>query len=212
MCTVEYPSCNIHPDTTPPHVRSLCPGAKGPFTCGNTTVFPRQGSSESFCVRCNKDAPPKTMPDIALVALSTCIVPLYPSSTCKNTKTNSFLDVDFTFLSFMTMSDFKDIQSIIQKGQQDIQEARDACQQTAILIRSVPWQDQAEAQQASELLRSSYLRIQEIELWLQQQILRLEETIPVLNKLEINSNTSMRLLTMCLREAITATSNRAAGP
>lgn len=110
------------------------------------------------------------------------------------------------------MLDFKDIQSTIQKSQQEIQEARDACAQAVILMRSVPWQDQAQAQQASEMLRSAYLGIQEMELGVQEQRLRLEETIPVLNKLEINSNKSMRLLTMCLREAITATSNRASGP
>ncbi|KIM96491.1 hypothetical protein OIDMADRAFT_183252 [Oidiodendron maius Zn] len=190
MCTVEYPSCNVHPNT-PPHVQSLCPGAKGPFTCGNTTVFPRQGSSESFCSRCNEDAPAKTMPDIAIVALSAY--------------------ANFTLLSSTVISEFKDIQSTIQKSQQEIQEARDACEQAVILMRSVPWQDQAEAQQASEMLRSAYLGIQEMELAVQEQSLRLVETIPVLNKLEINSNTSMGLLTMCLREAITDTSNQATG-
>jgi hypothetical protein len=56
------------------------------------------------------------------------------------------------------------------------------------------------------------LEIQERELRVQELNLRLkEESMPILLSLEINRRNAMRSLTTYLREAITATSDRAAG-
>jgi hypothetical protein len=69
-----------------------------------------------------------------------------------------------------------------------------------------------EAQRASEMLRSQHLTLQELESRVEQQSLRLEEMRPIWHSLEINGLKSMRLLTMCLREATSIIGNRAAGP
>jgi uncharacterized membrane protein len=107
----------------------------------------------------------------------------------------------------MTIPVFEDFQSTVQKSQQDVQEARNLYEQSARLVTSVSWQDETEARQLSEMLRSSHLAIQERELRVQELSLRLEEKMSILRSLEINSMKAMRLLTMCLREAITATSD-----
>lgn len=75
MCEVEFPIYGLHPDA-PALVRYQCPAAKRPFTCGNTADFQRQGSSNPYCFGCNKSAPARPMPDVALVALTACIASL----------------------------------------------------------------------------------------------------------------------------------------
>jgi hypothetical protein len=135
-----------------------------------------------------------------------------PSSICKNIITNDFLDAIFTSLYYSSIVFFEDSQSAIRQTQQEIQETRNLYEHTATLITSVSWQDQTEARQVSELVRSSHLEIQERELRVQELNLRLkEESMPILLSLEINRRNAMRSLTTYLREAITATSDRAAG-
>jgi hypothetical protein len=129
-----------------------------------------------------------------------------PSSICKNIITNDFLDAIFTSLYYSSIVFFEDSQSAIRQTQQEIQETRNLYEHTATLITSVSWQDQTEARQVSEL------EIQERELRVQELNLRLkEESMPILLSLEINRRNAMRSLTTYLREAITATSDRAAG-
>lgn len=184
MCTIEYPTCAVHPDDALAHVRSLCLAAKAPFTCGSTAVFQRQGPSELYCMRCNKDAKAKTLPDAALVALT-----LYGS---------------ITLLSLTVMFDFAEAQSAIQKIKQHIQEERDFLDQVAVVIGYISW-DETEAQWATEMLRKRFLTLQESEAEVEQQRLRLDErTISLLHLVEMNWFKTMRLLNMCLRKVIAA--------
>jgi hypothetical protein len=76
-----------------------------------------------------------------------------------------------------------------------------------MLVTSVSWQAETEARQLLEMLCSSHLAIQEKELRVQELSLRLEEKMSILLSLKINSMKAMRLLTMCLREPMTATSD-----
>jgi hypothetical protein len=120
--------------------------------------------------------------------------------------------VSFSILSHITISVFKDFQSTIQESQQYIQESRNIYEQSARLVSSISWEDETEAREISEILRHSGLLIQERELRVQQMSLQLEEKTSTLISLEINSIKAMRLLATCLREAITASSDRVAGP
>jgi hypothetical protein len=133
------------------------------------------------------------------------------SSSICNIKTNSFLDVDFTLLSRITIHAFEGIQSTIQERQQDIQEARNRYEELARLVSSISWEDETEAGTFSEMLRRSDFAIQERELQVQAMSLQLKEKMSILLSLETNSMKSMRLLTMCLREAIAATNDRVGG-
>jgi hypothetical protein len=106
---------------------------------------------------------------------------------------------------------FEEMQSIIQESQQEVQESRNLYVQSVRLVSSISW-DETEAREISEMLSHSDLLIQERELRVQQMSLRFEEKTSTYLSLEINSMKAMRLLAMCLREVITASSDRAAGP
>lgn len=189
------------------------PRGKETFHLRQHSCFPEARVIRTLLLRMQQRCPgednarPGTSGSHIMYSISPC-----SSSICKSIKTNSFLDVSFSILSRITISGFKDFQSTIQESQQHIQESRNIYEQSARLVSSISWEDETEAREISKILRHSGLLIQERELRVQQMSLQLEEKTSTLISLEINSIKAMRFLATCLREAITASSDRVAGP